>query len=488
MMEKKLSISVTIVSAAIVSLPLVRFCLSGEIPAGDDVKFHLGRIQSIAIEIPYHFPVYMFSDWLRGLGVPATIFYPSLFFYFPATLLSLGLDESLVYDGFLIFIVMLGGIFSYIGFKRILGSSFLGGVAASIYIAQGYFLHDLYQRASIGEVLAMIFLPLALSISRQRIFEAVLIFSAILESHILTATMILPICLILTRFDLRFILWTLGLNAFFIIPFIDQYLAVDVMIKTIHADSLVEVAWNFSRDEFLRSIGFVGILNLLGIFFCRERKFWIFFLLSILFALMSTDFFPWQSVEEILPLVTTIQFPWRFMMFYALCSSISAAILLHQIFRKPEFVFGFCIVNAFISANPQIKPLEFPFESLYIDYAPREIGFEQFYRWRDGIDPMRDPRITRFEHFRGKTFVEFHDPHGSITLPIIFYDGYEVRDESGKLLPIKPSPQHLIEVEVRSGSRILVEYRGLIIFDVATTISLVTLILFIWRWQQCRRE
>ena len=117
-----------------------------------------------------------------------------------------------------------------------------------------------------------------------------------------------------------------------------------------------------------------------------------------------------------------------------------------------------------------------PFEILNADYIVSEIGFEQLYRWRDGIDSFVDSRITSVNHSQGKTIIEFKDVHGFLTLPILYYEGYEVRDESGKILPIRESPKHLIEVEIESGSK------------VATTISLVTLIIFIWRWKKCRSE
>lgn len=493
-MAKKSSIRLIAISALIVSIPLVTFMLEGLIIAGDDTIFHLSRIRSIATE--FQFPIYMFPDWNRGLGSPAAIFYPSLFFYVPAIFWAIEIPRAIVFDGFLISLIFFAGFFSYLGFRRILKSKFLGGIAASIYISQGYFLFDLYSRCALGEVLAMIFLPLAISflisIPREKIFQSVLIFSAILESHILTAAITLPF---LIRFNWKILAWILGLNAFFIVPFCYEYFSIDVLIKYIYTNPLSEKVWEISSDKFLNSIGLIGILILIGAIFERGKIFWISFSLSILFAIMSTEFFPWNFVESIFPSVTTIQFPWRFMMFYSITSSIAAAIILDRFFTRKFLIIVLCILNSiFASINcfkidkPFFLIENNPFEILCIDYASSDIGFEQFYRWRDGIDSFVDSRITSVNHTQGKTIIEFKDVHGFLTLPILYYEGYEVRDESGKILPIRESPKHLIEVEIESGSKIEVEYRGLILFDVATTISLVTLIIFIWRWKKCRSE
>ena len=458
-----------LIVALIISLPLIFSMFEHRVIHGDDLFFHAGRIRSIALELPNQFPVYMCRDWLSGLGVPAATFYPSIFLYIPAIICKLGLSIETVYTGFLIALVFFSAMISFAGFRKFFDEK-TAAVISTIYISQSYFLFDLYHRAAVGEILGMMFLPLAIAslknFSEQDKFKTVktiLIFSCIIESHILSALILAGIILLYTVWNFRSIVWkkyfkifigTILLNAFFIVPFLYQYQAVDVWIKYIVQEPISADVWNHLTRPILATevVIFIG-----GICFYCEKIFWQSFFITAVMLLISLEFFHLDLI------VRLFQFQWRAFMIYSIFSAVCLGLLLTKIFVREKFLIAACVFNAFIAMfywqsglkYTQLTDENFRTGLNYIDYAYHDISIDQFFKWQsEGL------------------------PNDGKTLPILFYEGYEVRDSTGHILQIKPSSQHLIEVESGSIENVSVNYKGLTIFKLAFIISVATAIIF----------
>lgn len=470
----------------IVACLIVSPFISHQIILADDLFFHAGRIRSIAMELPYHVPVYMCVDWLENLGSPVLIFYPSLFLYVPAIFLIAGLSLTTVYNGFLAATVFLTAVISFIGFKKFFDDD-SATVITAIYISQAYFLFDLYNRVAVGEVFGMMLLPLAFAEFRYflkhstNIFEPIIIFSCIIESHVLTTVILIATIFMFIVWNFRSVSWNqiikifIGstlINAGFIIPFVHQYFTVDVWIKYIEMPQI-------SLEPLFKLIIPVGIFTVIaGIFLIRDKFFWLICSAGILTLLFSTDLIHSQTIEHI------FQFQWRLLMLYSISSSICLGLILMKIRRK-LLIFSICLsftVMNWSQINFHKIQLDETLQDRlnYIDYTYHDLTIEQFLKWQDGTDKIVDDRIRKIYVADGKTVIEFESDGSNLTLPILFYEGYEVTDSAGHILQIQPSSKHLIMVEVGSADKIFVDYVGLPIYKVSAVISLLTFV-FLWR-------
>lgn len=226
------------------SAPVLTFYL----PGGDDLNFHLYRIEAIKNALSAgQFPVRIPYSWLNGYGYANSIFYGELFLYIPAILRLVGFTVQAAYKIYLIGVNLATVLIAFYCFRRIfLDSSvaFLGTVA---YALAPYRLLCLYLRASVGEYSAVAFFPLvALGIYliytqdpcdrkfRKNWIPAVLGFSGIIQCHTISTLMAglftVLICLILFRKTLqpkrllqllKVVGYTVLLNFWFLIPFLD---------------------------------------------------------------------------------------------------------------------------------------------------------------------------------------------------------------------------------------------------------------------------
>ena len=82
---------------------------------GDDLYYHLNRIEGIAQGLKAHtFPVYIYPYHNYGFGYAAPMFYSDVFLYIPSILYLLGCPIMIVYKLTLCFFVLLG---NYVVFK-----------------------------------------------------------------------------------------------------------------------------------------------------------------------------------------------------------------------------------------------------------------------------------------------------------------------------------------------------------------------------------
>ena len=130
---------------------------------GQDLSFHLAHIEGIYRGIINgEFPVRINSNQAYGYGYAMPIMYPDLFLYIPAVFRILGVSLLNSYKLFLL-IIQLGTIgTSYFCCKKILQSEHAGLLGSMIYTLSAFRLINIYERAALGEVLAMVFLPLIL--------------------------------------------------------------------------------------------------------------------------------------------------------------------------------------------------------------------------------------------------------------------------------------------------------------------------------------
>lgn len=165
---------------------------------GHDLKFHLARINGITEGLRNGvFPVRINPIQSYGYGYASAILYPQVFLY-PAALLHLSGMSLMNSYKVLVFLIQIGSIFSSgFSFARVFGSRKAGIMGAFLYVLSINRLGNMYIRGDLGEMLAMIFFPLAFygiyeivwGDERKWLWESAAI-SGIFFSHILSTELV----------------------------------------------------------------------------------------------------------------------------------------------------------------------------------------------------------------------------------------------------------------------------------------------------------
>lgn len=360
--SKKVIWGLLFVVFLVVSLPAIGNTIYYQAP--HDTLFHTQRILSVSKALEHgQFPVRVFGDQLGGYGYGTPLFYSSFFLIFPALLYNMGLSLVWSYNIFLITINACTLLLAYFSFRTITKSSQVGCIAAILYTVCTYRLEDVYVRGSMGEFLALIFLPLCLcgliAVARGEYgkwYYIALGFSGVLQSHTLSFLMIAAIAVVYAIFY-RKGFWNkkaiiaigkaaglfLLLNLWYLVPFLDAYRMplnvkkentafwltdasltqlFDVLKLSVNG---AEVFGGVNTNSMPKTPGaalLVGaILAVFGLVICSEEKKktldackW-YLLPGLLFTWMTTNLFPWKLIQHI-PVVSkffsSFQFMWRF--------------------------------------------------------------------------------------------------------------------------------------------------------------------------------
>ena len=337
---------------------------------GHDLLFHLNRIEGIASVLRAgQFPARIHASTLQGYGYAAGVFYPEFFLYFPALLRCLGVSLLDSLRIFLMVINLLAAFSCYACAHKLTGTRNIALGAAVLYTLSIYRLVNLYVRATYGESLAMIFLPL-LILAMTEVLERdrhkwpllAAAMTGIVMNHLISALFAAFFCALAAFCSLprllrepRRILVILAAAAVtvlcslsFFVPML-SYLPEDISTSVVLDASqhvlklgsyLVILSGNNGtiapeREDFAYTIGVVpGLALLLGCALLLLRAYQNneretqpledyvparltrrLLGLGVLALLGATDFFPWSRAVQLPRPFSTffmqLQFPWR---------------------------------------------------------------------------------------------------------------------------------------------------------------------------------
>jgi len=315
-------------------------------------------------------PCRWIPDMGAGYGHPLYNFHPVFPYYLGMIfrLLSFSFVDIVKILFFLSF--LLSGIFMYLLVKEFFGK-WAGMVAASFYVLAPYHAVEVYVRGALTESWAVVFFPLILwsiykLIKTSRFsFFLISLFSLtfLFLSHNVMALLFTPIAFIwgihwifqtkkwrkIIPLGIVFV-WAIGLAAFFVLPaFFEKSLVTIEQHATGYYDFrhhfvalkqlFLNRSWGYGpsrlgpEDDLSFQLGWphwwlVVIAGGVFLYFLwrKKRKFsWLFAFFIILFALAvlmthAKSIYIWEAI----PLLSFVQFPWRFLALAMLASSFLA--------------------------------------------------------------------------------------------------------------------------------------------------------------------
>ena len=488
-----------------------------------DTYFHLSRI--IGLDNVWSSPV-NFNNFDHH-GTMMNIFYPWLTLY-PAFLFYKMMGNLVLsYNIYYFFITFLTMVVSYFSMKQIKNNRYISLLFSIIYTFSAYRAIDIFHRASLGEAVALTFLPLILMgcyeiyiRDYQKWYWLSIGMTLVVYTHLLSVAMV-SVFIGGTLF-LSFYFWdqkiarllsllkatvlTFFLSAGFLIPFIQQSRAQELKVPLgkelsgmAPSDMLTHILNNNYNNY---TIGLFLFLGLIGAFIFIKKltadDLFIFFL-GVFVLFCSTNLFPWQLFNH--TPVKSLQFVWRLNGFSSLFIAYTMSIVIYYIFSTKNnswkiMVFTFLAlilhlsgVSNSIHANKDSLTLIAPEDAVAIaenynhtDYANKEsiyhpdmINNNQYLLGNQEINPT-----THF--MSNKLTIELDNSNNKntvLTTPIYRYKG-QVASINGKLVQTKLSKFGTTELTIPPGiNKVVITYQYTKLAIASRYLSIVTLILFL---------
>lgn len=332
---------------------------------GDDIHFHLSRIDAIAQGLKAgQFPVRIYSQAKNGYGYAPSLFYGELCLYFPAVLRTLGVSVQLSYHLYVLAVQILTAGIAFYSFRQMFSHNKTALLGSVLYLLNPYRLQNLYWRAALGEYTAMAFLPLipaALCLLYGRkeptkkqagvaCTELVIAFGMLLQTHMISLEIMVLATAVFCLFHLRrtfsrcvLFVWlksvaiVLLLNLWFLLPFL-EIMGSGIYGgmyggTTMNAGRMIQrsgyaipkvLTWNTHG----RNIGIELIIGCMVFLWAwighdeeiphREQKIGLWSTgIGLAACWASTNTFPWGLVGalpgKISGILLAIQFPWRYL-------------------------------------------------------------------------------------------------------------------------------------------------------------------------------
>lgn len=509
--KKKEVIDFTILAGIAVIASLQAF-KGNKIQFGDDERYHITRIDGIAMGLQTgQFPVYVYPIGHLGSGYLNRL-YPSIFLYVPALLRILGASYLFAYGFMCLGINLFTSFVTYLSLKTVQVRREICLFGSIFYSFMIYRYNNLYIRSAIGEVIAMIFIPLiivglyhVLYGDQKKWWMLCLGISGTIQSHMLSTVLYAAfVVVLLICFGFRLLkenrwvsmvkvgISTILLNLFYIVPFAKYYLQSNLRLDALDNQqpksyllSFGEI-WGIDKFHFYEApqytldICYLCMVILAIIVLVQKRKkmihkniYWIICgALSFLYILFASSLIPYDrlvSNAKIYQFYHTLQFPFRLIGVAGGVMIIVCMIIVSQRkFSSEKIVYGLLagilVLNAFSMRNEM--------RSVNNNYTNNRVGekicfqgynFPLEYLIQGTIDEnvseyrVSDDNIEIVAYQKKNLDVDISynsKTDGYITLPLQNYMGYHIYDEDGNEKQIYTSDEGYIKTEVSNDGQI----------------------------------
>lgn len=545
--KENLIVAITLTAVTVTaSLPLF---IPG-IVMGHDIAIHLQRIESIYQDLLRGaFPVRIDSSALRNYGYPISVYYGDILLYPAALLRMAGFDITESWKIYFFTMNAATAVITYLCSAKIFRSRGIALVLACAYTTVPYRLGNLYARSAVGEFSAMTFYPvIAYAVYRiytdepdrirSRRYSSILAVSMafIICTHILSSEMVIftlavtALILFKKTFSRNILLTlisaavkTVLLSAFFTVPFIDCYLSTPTIISEMVSNELPAIqaeglrisdffSLPLTQNSCYSSPGIIFTLTLIAgipvLIINRKRKnpkkpaLGMLVLISLLMALMSTGYFPWDllAATGVGKIMAQIQFPWRFISILAILLTLLLGCLLKYADIRPAFSKFKKYISCFIYAASVITCILItlvctremtsmtPVNSCDLD--SEAIGSGEYVLSGSNvwfreindrlIDDANKNRVSGYTlNGTGLTLnCLTGDSDTGILIPKYNYKGYRIYDRTGNKIPVINGANNLVSFILPAGYEgpVYVRFTEPLYWRIAELITLITLI------------
>ena len=438
---RKLLIDIAIVLALTVLL-MFPYLTKSFLAIEHDTFFHVSRIEQYAKALQHGqiLPaIYPYENGGFGYGSP--LFYSDIFLLLPAILHNLGLVLVDSYKLTVFLASFFSGITMYMLASKFTSKSSIRLLAAAAYLFSNYHITDIYVRGALGEVFALVGIPLILS-GIYEIFEtnqkysfsyliglAITVLSHNL-SFLLCFILVIIICIIylpkcsFDRYKLLFSESMLAclLTAFYTFPMIEQLKSQQFYLNYYASSSALEnhamAFWQFFANQtvfglsgnqykasnaMVVNIGlFLSIAPISYLFLAKKEKqpfITSMLVLGWICMLLPAQIFPWKYMS----FVRVLQFPWRLNMLALPLLCVPAVIGIENLTHKLKYV-PICLI------------LLLSLEGIYHLYPATKRTFIMPHNttWQEVtsgklIDPYYSAQYMRVE-LAGGDYLPYHSP------------------------------------------------------------------------------
>ena len=438
---RKLLIDIAIVLALTILL-MFPYLTKSFLAIEHDTFFHVSRIEQYAKALQHGqiLPaIYPYENGGFGYGSP--LFYSDIFLLLPAILHNLGLVLVDSYKLTVFLASFFSGITMYMLASKFTSKSSIRLLAAAAYLFSNYHITDIYVRGALGEVFALVGIPLILS-GLYEIFETNQKYSfsyliglviTVLShnlSFLLCFILVIIICIIYLpkcSFDRYKLLVSESmlaclLTAFYTFPMIEQLKSQQFYLNYYASSSALEnhamAFWQFfanktvfglsgnqynANNAMVVNIGlFLSIAPISYLFLAKKEKqpfITSMLVLGWICMLLPAQIFPWKYMS----FVRVLQFPWRLNMLALPLLCVPAVIGIENLTHKLKYV-PICLI------------LLLSLEGIYHLYPATKRTFIMPYNttWQEVtngklIDPYYSAQYMRVE-LAGGDYLPYYSP------------------------------------------------------------------------------